>query len=147
MTVHVIATGGTIASLADPVTGAVRPAVSADDLVAGIPGIDRFSPRVEELAYVNGWNVTPEVMLAVAARAQAAADDDSVAGIVVTHGTDTIEETAFLVDLLVQSDKPIAFAAAMRSGGEIAADGPRNLLNAAGLAASPDARGLGAVLV
>jgi L-asparaginase len=147
VTVHVIATGGTIASLADPLTGAVRPAVSAEDLVAGVPAIDRFEPRVEELAHVSGWNVTPEVMLAVAARAQAAADDDAVAGVVVTHGTDTVEETAFLVDLLVRSDKPVAFAAAMRSGGEISADGPRNLLNAAQVAADPAARGLGAVLV
>jgi L-asparaginase len=147
MSVHVIATGGTIASLADPVTGAVRPAVSADDLIAGVEGFEAFEPRVEEIDKVNGWNVTPSVMLEAATRAQAAAEDDSVAGIVITHGTDTVEETAFLVDLLVRSDKPIAFAAAMRSGGEIAADGPRNLLNAAYVAASPDARGLGAVLV
>jgi L-asparaginase len=147
VTVHVIATGGTIASLADPVTGAVRPAVGAEELIAGVEGLDRFAPRVEELVRVNGWNVSPEVMLEVAARVRAAAADAAVVGVVVTHGTDTVEETAFLVDLLVQTDKPIAFAAAMRSGGEIAADGPRNLLNAANVAASPEARGLGAVLV
>jgi L-asparaginase len=147
VSIHVIATGGTIASLADPVTGAVRPAVGADDLIASVEGLDRFEPRVEELERVNGWNVRPDVMLQVAARAQAAAADDAVTGIVVTHGTDTVEETAFLVDLLVRTDKPVAFAAAMRSGGEVGADGPRNLLNAATVAASPDARGLGAVLV
>ena len=147
MSVHVIATGGTIASLADPVTGAVRPAVSAEDLIAGVDGLDRFDPRVEEVEHVNGWNVRPDVMLQVAARAQAAAADDSVEGVVVTHGTDTVEETAFLVDLLATTDKPIAFAAAMRSGGEIAADGPRTLLNAATVATSPEARGLGALLV
>jgi L-asparaginase len=147
MSLHVIATGGTIASLADPQTGAVRPAVAAADLVRGVAGLDRFEPRVEEVAHVNGWNVTPDVMLEVAARARAAAADDAVSGIVVTHGTDTVEETAFLVDLLVRGDRPVAFAAAMRSGGEIAADGPRNLLNAAAVAIDPAARGLGAVLV
>jgi L-asparaginase len=144
--IHVVATGGTIASLADPETGAVRPAVSAEDLVAGVEGLDAFSPRVEEIDHVNGWNVRPDVMLQAAARAQAALDDDTVDGVVVTHGTDTVEETAFLCDLLVRSDKPIVFAAAMRSGGEIAADGPRNLLNAAYVASSPDARGIGTVL-
>jgi L-asparaginase len=147
VSIHLIATGGTIASLADPETGAVRPAVSADDLVAGVPGLDAFEPRVEEVERVNGWNVRPDVMLEVAALAQAALDDDAVDGVVVTHGTDTVEETAFLCDLLVRSDKPVAFAAAMRSGGEIAADGPRNLLNAAYVAADPAARGLGTVLV
>jgi L-asparaginase len=144
--IHVVATGGTIASLADPVTGAVRPAVSADDLIAGVDGLDAFSPRVEEIDRVNGWNVTPGVMLEAARRAQAALDDDAVDGVVVTHGTDTVEETAFLCDLLVRSGKPIAFAAAMRSGGEIAADGPRNLLNAACVASDQATRGLGTVL-
>jgi L-asparaginase len=147
MTLHVLATGGTIASLADPDTGAVRPAVSAADLVAGVTGLDRFDPRVEEIAHVNGWNVTPEVMLRVAARAQAALDDRAVEGVVVTHGTDTVEETAWICHLLVRSPKPVVFAAAMRSGGEIAADGPRNLLNAAQVAASSAARDIGTVLV
>jgi len=145
--IHVVATGGTIASLADPETGAVRPAVGAGELVAGVPGLERFEARVEEIDRVNGWNVTPARMLQAAARAQAALGDDAVSGVVVTHGTDTVEETAFLCDLLVRSDKPVAFAAAMRSGGEIGADGPRNLLNAAHVAADPAARGLGTVLV
>ncbi len=145
--IHVIATGGTIASLADPETGAVRPAVGATELVASIPGLEAFEPRVEEIAHVNGWNVTPDVMLAVAARAETALRDPGVAGAVVTHGTDTVEETAFLCDLLVSSEKPVVFAAAMRSGGELSADGPRNLLNAARVAAGPEAVGLGSVVV
>ena len=117
MTVRLIATGGTIASLADPVTGAVRPAVSAEDLVATVPGLGPV--EVESVAHVNGWNVTPETMLEVARRA-------SGGGVVVTHGTDTIEETAFFCDLTVESD--VVFAGAMRNGSEISADGPRNLL-------------------
>jgi L-asparaginase len=135
VTVRVIATGGTIASLADPETGAVRPAVSAADLVATVPGLGPVA--VEEVAHVNGWNVTPATMLDVARRA-------SVGGpVVVTHGTDTVEETAFFCDITVESD--VVFAAAMRSGGEIAADGPRNLKCAAEVAEA--APGMGAMLV
>jgi L-asparaginase len=133
---RLIATGGTIASLADPETGAVRPAVSAEDLVRTVPGLGPV--EVEEVAHVNGWNMTPATMLEVARRA-------SGGGVVVTHGTDTVEETAFLCDVTVESD--VVFAAAMRSGGEVAADGPRNLLCAAQVASSDAVRGMGTVLV
>jgi L-asparaginase len=133
---RVIATGGTIASLADPDTGAVRPAVSGEDLVRTVPGLGDVG--VEEVAHVNGWNMTPETMLEVARRAWGG-------GVVVTHGTDTIEETAFLCDVTVED--PVVFASAMRSGGEIGADGPRNLLCAAQVARDPAVRGLGTVLV
>jgi L-asparaginase len=135
---RVIATGGTIASLADPETGAVRPAVSAEDLVKTVPGLGPVD--VESVAHVNGWNMTPATMLEVARRASSG--DGPV---VVTHGTDTIEETVFFCDLTVARD--VVFAAAMRSGGEIAADGPRNLLCAVQVAESDAARGMGAMLV
>jgi L-asparaginase len=125
---RVIATGGTIASLADPETGAVRPAVGARELVAGVPGLEALAPVVEEVDRVNGWNVTPDTMLEVARRAAAAREES----VVVTHGTDTVEETAFLCDITVE--RPVAFAAAMRSGDELGADGPRNLLFAARVA-------------
>jgi L-asparaginase len=144
VTVHVIATGGTIASLADPETGAVRPAVSAEDLVRGVPELGAV--EVHEVAHVNGWNVTPETMLDVSRRASEALARDDVPGVVVTHGTDTIEETAFLCDVTIASDKPVVFAGAMRNGSEISADGPRNLLCAAQVA-STGSGGLGAVLV
>jgi L-asparaginase len=135
MTVRLIATGGTIASLADPETGAVRPAVSAEDLVRTVPGLGEV--EVEQVAHVNGWNMTPETMLDVARRAAGRG------GVVVTHGTDTIEETAFLCDLTVEGD--VVFAGAMRNGSEISADGPRNLLCASQVADA--VRGLGTVLV
>jgi L-asparaginase len=135
VTVRLIATGGTIASLADPETGAVRPAVSAEDLVASVPGLGPV--EVESVAHVNGWNVTPETMLEVARRAAAGGSA------VVTHGTDTIEETAFFCDVTVAGD--VVFAGAMRNGSEISADGPRNLLCASQVAER--APGLGTVLV
>ena len=135
MTVRLIATGGTIASLADPETGAVRPAVSAEDLVRTVPGLGEV--EVEQVAHVNGWNVTPATMLDVARRAAVRG------GVVVTHGTDTIEETAFLCDLTVEGD--VVFAGAMRNGSEVSADGPRNLLCASQVADA--VHGLGTVLV
>lgn len=147
MMLHLIATGGTIASLADPRTGVVRPAVGARELLAGVPGLAAVGPiESEEVERVSGWDVTPPIMLEVAQRADAALAEDRVAGVLVTHGTDTVEETAFLCDLVVSSDKPVVFAAAMRSGDQDDADGPRNLLDAARVAGDPAARGRGALL-
>jgi L-asparaginase len=148
MALHLIATGGTIGSLRDPVSGSVRPAVAAEELVRGTPGLDAFGHiAVEELERVNGWNVTPPTMLAVATSAQRALANPDIDGAIVTHGTDTVEETAFLCDLAVDSEKPVVFAAAMRSGDELGADGPRNLVCAAKTAADSQLRGVGAVLV
>lgn len=148
MGVCLIATGGTIASLRDPQTGAVRPAVGADELVASVPGLREAGlTHVEELSKVNGWNIDPKLILALAGRINHRLAEPDTDGVVVTHGTDTVEETAFACDLLIRSDKPVAFAAAMRSGDELSADGPRNLLNAVKVAGARAARGLGAVVV
>ncbi len=151
MSLRLLATGGTIASRLDPETGAVVPAESAEELVAAVPGLDEHGPVVtEQLAQVNGWNMTPELMATVAERARAALGEDDVEGVVVTHGTDTVEETLYLVDLLAGSATDrggIAVACAMRSAGELGADGPRNLLDAARAATAAAARGRGALLV
>jgi L-asparaginase len=147
MGVRIIATGGTIASIADE-SGAVRAALTPEDLTATVPALQEYGPITsEEVARVNGWNVTPAMMLDVSKRVEAAFADDSVDGAIVTHGTDTVEETAFLLDITVGSEKPVAFAAAMRSGDEVGAEGPRNLLNAAAVASHKGGRGIGSVLV
>ncbi|CAN5746536.1 asparaginase [soil metagenome] len=147
MGVHIVATGGTIASVTDEL-GAVRAAATPEDLVRSAPGLDEHGPVTsEEVTRVNGWNVTPADMLEVSRRVEAALQEDSVSGAIVTHGTDTVEETAFVADLTIMSEKPVAFAAAMRSGDQVSADGPRNLLNAARVVTSSEARGLGAVIV
>lgn len=145
----VLATGGTIASRLDE-SGAVVPAVEPGELLAGVPGLgDVAEVAVEEVSRVNGWNVTPQLMVSVAERARAALRDDGFDGVVVTHGTDTIEETLYVVDLLAGDATergPITFAAAMRFATDLGADGPRNLLTAARVAGDPDARGRGALL-
>ena len=146
--VRILTTGGTIASLPDPETGAKRPAVSGQDLVASVPGLDRVSEvDVEEVAAESSWNLTPADMLRVARRAEESLAEPGIDGIVVTHGTDTLEETAFLADLTVRAEGPVAVVGAMRSPDELSADGPRNLLNAVRVAAAPEARGVGAVVV
>jgi L-asparaginase len=146
---RLLATGGTIASRVDE-TGAAVPTVAAADLVAATPGLDALGPiEVEEIDRVNGWNVTPATMLRVAERARVALCEEGAAGVVVTHGTDTIEETLYLVDLLAgdATDRgPIVFGCAMRNASQLGADGPRNLLHAALVARDPAARGRGALL-
>jgi L-asparaginase len=147
VSVLLLTTGGTIASLPDPETGAKRPVVSGEELVAGVPGLDRVAElRVEEVAAQSSWNLTPADMLAVARRAAEALAEQSVDGVVVTHGTDTLEETAFLTDLTLRVGGPVVVVGAMRSPDELSADGPRNLLNAVRVAAAPEARGTGAVV-
>jgi L-asparaginase len=148
MEIRLFATGGTIASLPDPSTGIVRASVTAEELVQGVPGLERLGPiTVDELSRVNSSNVTPSGMLEVARRVSEALAQDSVVGAIVTHGTDTVEETAFLCDVTVASEKPVVFTAAMRSGDQLGADGPRNLICAALTARADPARGLGSVLV
>ncbi len=147
MGLHVIATGGTIASLPEPATGAVRSVVPIEDLLNSVPELTRFGVvTAEEVSRINGWNVTPNLMLATAQRIAAAVSGPAIDGVLVTHGTDTIEETAFLCDLVVDTDKPIVFCGSLRNAGELSFDGPRNLVNAAAYASSASSSGRGVVL-
>lgn len=144
---RILTTGGTIASLPDAEGGGKRPALSGEELVAGVPGLEAIAEvSVDEVASESSWNLTPRDMLAVARRAGQALEEPDVDGVVVTHGTDTLEETAFLCDLTVASDGPVVVVGAMRSPDEPSADGPRNLMNAVRVASAPAARGAGAVV-
>lgn len=145
MTVHIITTGGTIASRIDPVTGGAIPAVTAKELVAMSPSIGDV--RVTDFGLLQSWNIGPDVMARVASTVIDAFADDAVAGAVVTHGTDTMEETVFELDLLVDSPKPVVITGAMRNASDPGFDGPRNLAAAARVAKHESARGRGALLV
>lgn len=146
--VHVFTTGGTIASRVDPRTGAAVPAVDAEALLATAPAVrDVAELRVEALALESSWNVTLPMVAAWARRVRAVLAGPEVAGAVVTHGTDTLEETAFALDLLCDGPAPVVVTGAMRNASETGPDGPRNLLAAVRVAADPRARGRGALVV
>lgn len=138
--VTVLTTGGTIASLPDAAGGGVRVAVPGAELAAGYGG----AVAVREVMLAHSFNLTRADVLAIAAEALAAAE---TGGVVVTHGTDTMEETAYLVDLVLPPGRTVAFTGAQRHASAPDADGPRNLADAVRVAADPACRGLGSVIV
>jgi L-asparaginase len=142
-----LATGGTIASTPNA-DGAVTSALKGRELLAPLPD-EGGDVDVVDLAHGASWNFEPEFMAEVALQARAALVDGRASGVVVTHGTDTIEETLFLTDLLAgdaTGHGPIVFTGAMRNAAERSADGPRNLEQALAVARSDAARGRGALL-
>ncbi len=147
--VQIITTGGTIASRIDPATGGAVPAVGADELVALAPSLRDCAAevRVTDFGMLQSWNIGPDVMLRIAGVAGDALRDDTVAGVVVTHGTDTMEETAFALDLLLDGVKPVVVTGAMRNASDPGFDGPRNLTAAVRVAVDGDAQGRGALVV
>ena len=147
--IALLATGGTIACRPGP-DGRLVPGLSPEELVASVSGLgDMAALSVESLQNVSGFDMGPERMAEVALRARELLLDGSADGVVVTHGTDTIEETMYMCEMLAGEATgrgPIVFACAMRAASEPSADGPRNLLNAVRIASSPAARGRGVLL-
>lgn len=145
--VRMIATGGTIAMKIDPVKNAPVPAISGEDLVATVPEIAKFAKiEVLNLANVPSDYMDPVLWVSLQKAVVEALARPEVAGVIVSHGTDTLEETAYFLDLTVSSDKPIVLIGAQRNASEKDFDGPRNILNAARICVSPDARGKGAMI-
>jgi L-asparaginase len=146
--VVVLATGGTIASVRDPATGALRATLSGAEIVAAVPGLrDVARVDVEQIANVGSMDMTPDIWLKLSRRANELLAQPDVAGVVVTHGTDTLEETAYFLDLTVTSTKPVIMVGAQRAPAYFDSDGPRNLLNAVRVATSPEAVGMGTLVV
>ena len=140
--VLVLATGGTIA-MAGP--RAVH-TLDADALVAAVPGLGEVPGlRARELGTSPGAHLTLDAVLHIAREAASAAREG--VGVVVTHGTDTLEETAMLCDLVLDAEAPIVLTGAIRPGSAAGADGPANLLDAVAVAAAPEASGFGALVV
>jgi L-asparaginase len=146
--VVVLATGGTIASKYDPGIGALAPAMTGEALIAAVPGLDKVARvDVEQIANIGSYDMTPDIWRRLARRANELLATDGVSGVVVTHGTDTLEETAYFLDLTVTSQKPVIIVGAQRAASYFDSDGPRNLLNAVRVAVSPEAVGKGAMVV
>jgi len=145
--VVLLATGGTIASRYDPALGRTVASQRAEDLLEALPQIvGVVDIEVENFATIPSFDMTVQFAFSLARRVGEVLARPDVAGVVVTHGTDTMEETSYLTDLLVESDKPAVFTGAQRAHDDPQSDGPVNLRHALHVAASPLARGLGAVI-
>jgi L-asparaginase len=146
--VHVVATGGTIAMQLDPDQGGATPAVSGADLVAIVPGISQIARlSVEEFSNIPSEHMTPDIWLRLATRLDEISRGGDVEGIVITHGTDTMEETAFFLDLAVGGDISIVLTGAQRPASAPDADGPGNLRDAIRVAGCAESRGRGVMIV
>jgi L-asparaginase len=140
-------TGGTISMRFDPATGGAVPALSGAEIIAQVPGLREIADfDVIDFGKWPGPHVTPPRMMELARAAREKLADESVAGAIVTHGTDTLEETAYLLDLVLSEEKPIVFTGAMRNSSELSWDGPGNLRSAVRVAIDPQARGLGVIV-
>lgn len=143
----VVGTGGTIASRYDKTLGGHVSAATAQDLVAAVPEL-RNVADIESVEHSNINSALMDTPTAFGLRdtLRRVLADDGIAGAVVTHGTATLEESAYLMDLTLGSDKPVVFTGAQRNADEKDPDGPRNILYAAMIAADPDARGRGVMV-
>jgi L-asparaginase len=145
--VHVLFTGGTIAMKIDPETGAAVPALSGEEIVSRVHGLKREARlSLEDYARLPGPHVTPDWMWRLRGRVAELLASQEIDGVVLTHGTDTIEETAYLLDLTLDSLKPVVFCGAMRTISEPGWDGPANLLTAVRAAVHPESAGRGVLV-
>lgn len=153
--VRVVATGGTIAGRSqspEQISSYRSGAIPVEELLADLPGLDRVARvSAEQFSNVGSTSLTPADWLRLSQRINAiladGVDGDPVDGVVVTHGTDALEETGYFLNLTVHSDRPVVMVGAMRPATAISADGPLNILNAVQVAAAPDARDRGVLVV
>ena len=148
--VVVLATGGTIAGAAtsDVQAAYTSGQVGVDQLLAAVPQAKKLAVlRGEQISNIGSQDMNDEVWLKLARRVNELAAMQDVDGIVITHGTDTIEETAYFLNLVVKSKKPVVLTAAMRPSTALSADGPLNFYNAVAVAATKDAAGRGILVV
>lgn len=148
--VVILATGGTIAGAGTSSTGSAYASgqIKIEAMIDAVPNIRSLANlKGEQLANVGSQDMSVEVWLKLANRINELLATDSVDGIVITHGTDTQEETAYFLNLVVKSDKPVVLTGSMRPSTALSADGPLNMFNAVAVAANAEAMGRGVMVV
>jgi L-asparaginase len=148
--VTILATGGTIAGAAATGTqlGYTSGQVTIDAMINAVPGITKLATiKGEQISNVGSQDMSFDIMLKLARRINELAASRAVDGIVITHGTDTMEETAYFLNLVVKTDMPVVLVGSMRPSTAVSADGPLNLYNAVSVAGDPNAKGRGVMLV
>ena len=144
--VVIVSTGGTISMKTEAGEGAV-PELTGETLVKSVPGLDKAARiRVVDLCKIDSSRMTTGIWSKLSRTVDQALADPEVAGVVVTHGTDTMAEGAFFLDCTLKSDKTVVFTGAMRDASSLGAEGPLNLLNAVLIASSPQGKGWGVVV-
>ena len=144
--IRIIATGGTIAGVSSTSASSAYTAgqVGIQTLLDAVPQILNLAEvSGEQLVNIGSQDMNDEVWLKLAKRINQLLNEEGYDGIVITHGTDTMEETAYFLNLTVKSDKPVILAGSMRPSNAISADGPANLYNAVAAAVSPACKGMG----
>src|SRR5690606_11057368 len=147
--IALLGTGGTIAATAPSTTAVTDYTVTegVQALLSAVPEINALAElRPQQIFNVDSRCIDNAMLLQLGAEVDRLLADDAIHGIVITHGTDTLEETAYFLNLVIKSRKPVVVVGAMRPGSAMSADGPLNLYNAVLLAASPQTQGLGVLV-
>ena len=146
----ILATGGTIAGCAadsTEMTGYQAGVFGIEILLAAVPQIKNYAEVIgEQVCDIDSCNMTEPIWFQLANKVNTLLRDETIDGVVITHGTDTLEETAYFLNLVVKSEKPVILVGAMRPATAMSADGPINLLNAVRLAVSKEAFGKGVLV-
>lgn len=148
--IHILATGGTIAGAGSSATGSNYKAgqVAINELISAVPELNDIANITgEQIVKIGSQDMSDEVWLKLAHYLNNLLKRPEVDGVVITHGTDTMEETAFFLNLTVKSNKPVILVGAMRASTSLSADGPLNLYNAVVTAGSPESVGRGVMIV
>jgi L-asparaginase len=146
----IVATGGTIAGSAESTTAAgyKSGAVAVETLINAVPQMKKFADvRGVQVSSVGSQDMNDELWVKLATEVNGLLAKPDVDGIAITHGTDTMEETAYFLNLVVKSDKPVVLTGSMRPSTSLSADGPLNIYNAVGVAGDPRAKGRGVLVV
>ncbi len=146
--VAILFTGGTISMSVDPRIGAAIPSLSGEEIMSMVTNIDKFA-EIESINFsqLPGPHIDPLMMMKIRDEVLKIISRPDITGVIITHGTDTLEETAYLLDLTIQSEKPIIVIGAMRNSSELGYDGPSNLAAAVCTAISPEAKNKGVLVV